>query len=219
MGDEASDSRRWERNGKGAMTQTTPLSLREALARIMVVPTPSDLWDLQRQLLTLGGENAERVRIVAGRFHACLRELESKIASRTASRWGAVLETASVASVGLQEALAEQDNPLRRILSSSVTALLEIEAAKKNVQAWEVEASLMYYDVAWYLSGELWAVSREGRPELSAEERHSYIDQLISPLLDRGFPDASKCALLIRLFQVVLAGRMLRLLPADGSSD
>ena len=194
------------------MTQTNSLSLRETVARLMIAPISADLWSLQKQLLTIGGECAESVRNVAGRFHACLRELESKMASRTASRWGAVLETASVASVGLQEALAGQENSLRRILASSVTALLKIEAAKKNVQAWEVEASLMYYDVAWYLSGELWAVSLEGRPELAAAERHSYVDRLIAPLLDRGFPDTSKCALLIRLFQVVLAGRMLPLL-------
>ena len=73
----------------------------------------------------------------------------------------------------------------------------------------------MYYDVAWYLAGELWAVSEAGRSELSAAERHSYIDQLVDPLLDRGVGDSATCALLIRLFQVVLAGRLLRLLPPD----
>jgi hypothetical protein len=196
------------------MTEVVLSSLHSTLSRILAKPTPDDLWQLQGDLLALGGEAAERARAVAGEFYRCLRSLESKIASRSASRWGAVLETAAVTSVGLQEMIAEQTDPLKRLLSSGITGLLEVAAATKNVRAWEVEASLMYYDVAWYLYGELWAVSAATRPGLSSEERQALVERLLKPLLDRDVNDAARSALLVWLFQVTLAARMWPLLAA-----
>lgn len=115
-------------------------------------------------------------------------------------------------SVGIQEMIAEQEDPLKRIFASGVTAMLEVGAAVKNVQAWEVEASLMYYDVAWYLYGELWDVSLAARPELSLKERQGFIDQLLKPVIDPKVADTVKAALLVRLFQVALVARIWPLL-------
>jgi len=198
------------------MDQPQLSPLHPALTRILTSPTPGDLWQLQATLLAIGGETAHRAREVAGMFHSCLRNLESKIASRSASRWGAVLETASVSSVSLQEMLAEQEDPLKRLLASGVTALLEIGAAAKNVQAWEVEAALIYDDMAWYLYGELWDISQGMRPELPPAERQAHMDQLLKPILDPKVADTAKSALLIRLFQVVLAARTWPLLVTSG---
>lgn len=194
------------------MTDHTIPNLRATVERILTAPTPADLWHLQADLLALGGEAAQEARDVAGVFYGCLRDLDSKIASRGASRWGAVLETASVTSVGLQEMIAEQQDPLRRILASGVTAMLEVSAAVKNVQAWEVEASLMYHDLAWYLYGELWQVSLTARPALPVQERRVLLDRLLKPVTDSAVSDAVKSALLVRLFQVVLAARLWPLL-------
>ncbi|MBN1991758.1 MAG: hypothetical protein JW953_03575 [Anaerolineae bacterium] len=194
------------------MTQAITAQLQVTLKRILTTPTPADLWTLQAELLELGGETAFKAREVAGAFHSCLRHLESKTASRNASRWGAVLATAAVSSVGLQEMLTEQEDPLECLLASGVTAMLEIGSAAKHVQAWQVEATLMYDDVAWYLYGELWEISRLGRAELSAPQRRAALDQLLRPILDSHVAEAVKSALLVRLFQVVLAARMWPLL-------
>ncbi len=194
------------------MNEAAAANLGSVLARILNRPAPDDLWRLQTDLLTIGGDRARKVREVAGKFYCCLLDLQSKIASRSASRWAAVLETASVTSVGLQEMAAAPENPLRRMLASGVTAMLEIAAAAKNVQAWEVEASLAYYEVAWWLAGELWEILETTRPELSPEERHGQIDQLLRPVLAKEAPEEVKAALLINLFQVVLAARIWPLL-------
>jgi len=194
------------------MTKTLVSNLHSTLTRILTAPDPVDLWQLQADLLALGGETAQKAREVAREFHSCLRNLESKTASRSASRWGAVLATAAVSSVGLQEMIAEQEDPLQRLLASGVTAMLEVGSAAKYVHAWEVEAALLYYDVAWYLYGELWEVSQATRPELSSEARQTYINQLLKPILDPEVAEAAKSALLVRLFQVVLAARMWPLL-------
>lgn len=201
------------------MTEIIVSSLGATLKRILDKPTPGDLWRFQADLLALGGEVAQQAREVAGEFHSCLRNLESKIASRSASRWGAVLETASVSSVGLQEMIAEQTDPLKRILASGMTALLEVGAAAKNTQAWEVEASLVYYDIGWYLYGELWDVSQTARPELSWQERGAYIDRLLRPVMDPAVSHATKSALLVRLFQVVLTARVWPLLVDAEAED
>jgi len=194
------------------MTEALAASLRSTLQRILGNPTPEDVWQIQKDLLVIGGETALQAREVAGEFYSCLRNMQSKRASRSASRQGAALGTAAVASVGLQETFASQEDPLKGLLASSVTAMLEVGSALKGAQAWEVEASLMYHDLAWYLYGELWDVSLAARPELSPEQRRACTDLLLQPVLDPEMADATKSAVLIRLFQVVLAARLWPLL-------
>ena len=201
------------------MTETSISTLTATLQRILTEPTADDLWELQAELLMLGGEAAEKARDLAGEFHRFLREVESKTASRSASRWGAALATASVSSVGIQEMIAEKEDPMRRLLASGVTALLEVAAAAKSVEAWEVEASLMYYDVAWYLYGELWEVTMAGRPELSAPQRRALLDQLLKPVVDPDVEGAAKCVVLVRFFQIAMAARMRPLLKTAGAAD
>jgi hypothetical protein len=200
------------------MTETSTSSLASALQRILTAPTPDELWRVQAELLAVGTDAARRAREVAGEFHSFLRDLQSKVASRGASRMSAILTTASVSSVGLQEMLAEEENPLRRLFASGVTAMLEVAGALKGVEAWEVEAALVYYDVAWYLYGELWEVSLAGQPDLSEEERKTLLDKLLGPALDPDVDAAVKSAVLVRFFQIALAARMWPLLKG-GEAD
>ncbi len=182
--------------------------IQAALDRILAAPDPRDLWALQKELTAIGGAPAERARDVARAFHGCLRNIESKTASRSASRLGAVLGTAAVSSVGLQEVLTRQDDSIRHLVASGVAAALETGSAVKTAQAWEVEAGLMYDDMAWYLYAELWDVSRAARPRMPEADRRSQIDSLLDPLLGKELPDGDKAALAVRLFQVVLVARL-----------
>jgi hypothetical protein len=155
------------------VSETALAAARTAFDRIMVEPAPADLWQLQKSLLVIGGEPAARARAVARAFHACLRGLESKSASRKASRWGAALGTAAVASVSVREMADERDTALHNLLQSAAPAMLEIGAALKSAQAWEVEAGLIFDDLAWVLYDQLWDVSATVRPELSPAERRA----------------------------------------------
>jgi hypothetical protein len=180
--------------------------------RVMDMPAPADLWELQKALLVIGGEQAMRARATARAFHGCLRGLESKSSSRSASRWGAALGTAAVASVSVNELADEKDDPLTNLVQSGVPALLEVGSALKSAQAWEVEAVLVYDDVAWYLYDELWDVSQAARPELTPDERSAEIDRVLGPLLDPSQSDGDRNTLAVHVFQAVLAARMLPLL-------
>lgn len=163
----------------------------------------------------IGGEPAERARSIARAFHGCLRNLESKSASRSASRWGAVLGTAAVASVSIDELADTRQSALSRLLQSGVPAALEVGSALKSAQAWEVEAGLIYDDLAWFLYDELWDVSMTARPELSPSERGDQIDLVLDPLLDATVPDADRAAIVVDVFRAVLAAQLLPLFDAD----
>jgi hypothetical protein len=195
------------------MTTTTDLDLaRAAFERILAAPTPSDLWDLQKALLVIGGAAAVRARAVAREFHGCLRALESKSSSRRASRLGAALGSAAVASVSLPDLQRRQDIALDELFESAIPAVLEVGSAISSAQAWEVEAQLIYDDYAWFLYEELWDVSTVAVPELTAADRGARIDQVLDPLLDPTVPDDDRATLLVEVFRSVLAARLLPLL-------
>lgn len=167
-----------------------------------------DLWQLQKALLDVEGEGAVRARAVARAFHACLRNLESKSASRSASRWGALLGTAAIASVSVSDMADSQQDALHRLLQSGVPAMLEVGSALQTAQAWEVEAGLIYDDMAWFLYDELWDLSAIARPELSSSDRRDLIDLVVEPLLASAMPDTDRAALVVDVFRAVLAGWM-----------
>ncbi|HYI23174.1 MAG TPA: hypothetical protein VEX62_11105 [Candidatus Limnocylindrales bacterium] len=188
------------------------MKLRSSFERVLTGPTPEDLWDLQKALLTVGGADAERARGVARAFHSCLRTLNSKSASRTASRWGAVLGTAAVASLSLPELRDRQDRGLEELLEGAIPAVLEIGAAVQTAAAWEIEAQLIYDEYAWFLYEELWDVSATSGPGMSVGERRRRIDSVLDPLLDPGLSDADRATLVVDVFMSVLAARVLPLL-------
>jgi hypothetical protein len=189
-----------------------PAALRSSLEALLANPTPDELWQFQKALLAVGGPEAERARGVAHAFHSCLRTLESKSASRTASRWGAVLGTAAVASVSLPEMRDHQERGLGELLERALPAVLEIGAAMQSAQAWEIEAGLIHDEVAWFLYEELWDISLSVRDELTAAERRERIDQVLDPLLDADLPDKDRATLVVDVFRSVLAARVLPLL-------
>ena len=192
---------------------TTDLDLaRAAFERILAAPTPTDLWDLQKSLLVIGGAPAAKTRAVARQFHGCLRSLESKSSSRRASRLGAALGSAAVASVSLPDLQRRQDIALEELFESAIPAVLEVGSAISSAQAWEVEAQLIYDDYAWFLYEELWDISSLAVPGLTVDDRRARIDQVLDPLLDPAVPDADRATLLVEVFRSVLAARMLPLL-------
>jgi hypothetical protein len=186
--------------------------VRTSFERLLEHPTPDGLWAFQKTLLTVRGADATRARAVVHAFHGCLRTLESKSASRQASRWGAVLGTAAVGSVSLPELRDRQERGLRDLVERALPAVLEVGAALQTAQAWEIEARLIYDEFAWFLYEELWDVSATARPDLAADERRDRIDEVLDPLLDPTLPDTDRAALLVDVFRSVLAARVLPLL-------
>jgi len=191
------------------------MNLSAAYQRILTDPTPADLWQLQGDLLLIGTEAALQARQVAGEFCKYLRDLESKSRSRDHSRWGAILATAAVTSVGFQDMLDAEVDLFKRLIASGGTALLEMSSAYKHLQAWEVETELVHCDVAWMLYEELWDISMTMLPDLPADTRRMHLDSLLNPIVAPDTPTGTKVALLIKLFQVALAMRVAPVLAGE----
>ncbi len=187
-------------------------ALRTSFEPLLEHPTPDGLWDFQKTLLTIGSADATRARAVVHAFHDCLRTLESKSASRSASRWGAVLSTAAVGSISLPELRDRQERGLQELVELALPAVLEVGAALQSAQAWEIEARLINDEFAWFLYEELWDVSATARPDLAADDRRERIDEVLGPLLDPSLPDVDRAALLVDIFRSVLAARVLPML-------
>ncbi|HUR17055.1 MAG TPA: hypothetical protein VMZ33_07200 [Candidatus Limnocylindrales bacterium] len=190
-------------------------AVRSSLERVLAGPTPDDLWELQKALLAVASPGASRARAVSRAFHSCLRSLDSKSASRTASRWGAVLGTAAVGAISLPELRDRQERGLGELLEGALPAVLEIGAAMQTATAWEIEARLIYDEFAWFLYEELWDVSLAARPDLSADERRGRIDTVLNPILDPSVTDADRATLVAEVFMSVLSARVLPLLSGD----
>jgi hypothetical protein len=186
-------------------------ALRSSFERVLTDRTAEELWELQKVLLTLGGADADRARAVARAFHSCLRTLDSKSASRTASRWGAVLGTAAIGAISLQELRDRQESGLEELLHLALPAVLEVGAAVETAEAWEIEARLIYDEYAWFLYEELWDLSAVRQPGRPVHERRRRIDSVIDPLLDPNVPDADRATLVVDVFMSVLAARVLPL--------
>ena len=203
------------------MSETALAAAKATFDRILLEPTPADLWDLQKALLMIGGVPATQARVVARAFHGFLRSLESKSASRSASRWGAVLGTAAVGSVSVGGIPDKQEDALHSLLQTAVPALLEVGAALKSAQAWEVEAGLIYDDLAWFLYDELWDISATAAPGLSPADRRDQIGIVLDSLLDARSSDEVRADLVVNVFRAVLAARLVPLFdrPASGQGD
>jgi hypothetical protein len=114
--------------------------------------------------------------------------------------------------VSLPEVRDRQERSLGELLERALPAVLEIGAALRSAEAWEIEASLVYDEFAWFLYEELWDISISVRPELSADERRRAIDGVLDPLLEPRLPDADRATLVVEVFRSVLAARVLPLL-------
>jgi hypothetical protein len=188
------------------------MDLTATLQRILTEPTPADLWSLQGDLLVADAnrEAATKARRVVGDFYLYLSDLESKVASRHHSQLAAALATASVTSVSFHELLNGRVEALKQMLASGAPALLEIGSAFQSVKAWEVDTGLVHHDAAWRLYDELWDISTAMFPDLPTEDRRAHLDRLLGPAVAPDTPGPAKAILLVRLYQWVLA---LRLLP------
>jgi hypothetical protein len=190
------------------------MDLIATLQRILTEPTPADLWSLQGDLLVAfpGHEAAAHARGAVGDFYLYLSDLQGKITSRQHSQWAAALATASVTSVSLHELLHGKVDAFKQFLSSGTPALLEIGSALQSVQAWEVDTGQVHHDAAWRLYGELWSLSTTMFPDLPANDRRAHLDRLLGPAVSPDLPGSVKSILLVKLYQWVVALRLVPLL-------
>jgi hypothetical protein len=129
-----------------------------------------------------------------------------------------VLGTAAVGSVSVGEMGNTREAALQGLVHGAVPAVLEVGAALKSAEAWEVEAGLVYDDLAWFLYDELWDIAARTRLDLSPDERRDQVSLVIDPLLDGAVPDDDRAALVVNVFRTVLAARLVPIVSVPGDA-
>ncbi len=193
------------------------MTLEDLLQRVLREPTPDHLWSLHPVLLAL--DIPASVRDLARMFYCYLSSVRSKLTSKQYSSLAAALAAGSVGVIALQDLLVafarDRDRAVQRLLTGGLAETLEMLSTAQHVKAWETEFASVHDQAVWYLYEALWQLSAETQPDLPAGQRQALIDSLLSSVRDPDVNSAVRMALIIRLYQVLLAIRLVPLLAAD----
>ena len=192
------------------------MSAAQLLERILVAPSPDDLWALHPHLLTLEGPEAEAAREVARVFYCYLSCVSGKLTSKEHSSSAARLAAGSVGVIALHEVLEslahDRQRAISNLLSGGLAATLETLSTFQHVKAWEREFASVHEEAVWHLYRLLWQLSGEAQPDLPFARRRALIDSLLAPVRSDQLAAGARVAVVIRLLQVLLAIRAAPLL-------
>lgn len=192
------------------------MSAEQLLERILAAPTADDLWALHPHLLALEGREAEAARDVARLFYCYLSCVTGKLTSKEHSSSAAHLAAGSVGVIALHEVLeslaADRLRAISNLLSGGLAATLETLSTFQHVKAWEREFASVHEEAVWHLYRLLWELSREAQPDLPFARRRALIDGLLAAIRGEQLEAGARVAVVIRLFQVLLAIRVAPLL-------
>ncbi len=196
------------------------MGLEATLAQVLARPMPDALWNLRIDLLALAdrlpadrqGEATWTLEI-ARQFYGYLTELRSKMTAREYSRFASRLDMGSVGALAVQDLVTEREHLLESLFLGGLSEGLMVLATLQYVKAWESETALVHNQAIWWLFEGLWRLSREFRPEMPAAERQRLIDALLAPVRSEETAPAVKVALLVRLFQALLIGSLVWVVP------
>ena len=192
------------------------MSAEQLLERILAAPTADDLWALHPHLLALEGTEAEAARDVVRLFYCYLSCVTGKLTSKEHSSSAAHLAAGSVGVIALHEVLeslaTDRVRAIGNLLSGGLAATLETLSTFQHVKAWEREFASVHEEAVWHLYRLLWELSCEAQPDLPFARRRALIDGLLAVVRGAQLEAGARVAIVIRLFQVLLAIRVAPLL-------
>jgi hypothetical protein len=188
------------------------MGMEAILGRLLIEPSPDDLWQLHPHLLVLDDDAAEPSRELARLFFCYLSCMRSKLTSKQFSSVAALLAAGSIGVIALEdiiEALSrDRQQALHNLVSGGLAGALEVLSTTQHVKAWETEFASVHDEVVWQLYEAFWNLSAEFQPDLAPSERHMHIDSLLSVVRDSAVNSTARMVLVIRLFQILLAIRL-----------
>jgi hypothetical protein len=195
------------------------MTLEPLFHRLLHEASPDDLWALQPHLLAQHSPEADSARALARQFYCYLSQLRSKLSSKQYSTLSAWLAGGSLGVLAVQDIIEsfhnERRDAIANLLAGGLAGALEVVANMQHVQAWEVEFGSVLDDALWELYGALWRLSEETQPDLPPEHRQALVETLLNPLRSpSSLPNIARAAVQVRLFQVLLAIRLVPVLSA-----
>jgi hypothetical protein len=200
------------------------MTLENLLQRILSDPSPDDLWRLHPHLLALDSPEAVPAREIARMFYCYLSCVRSKLTSKQYSLLAAALAASSVGVIALQDVVralaSDRAHAIGNLLAGGLAETLETFSTFQHVKAWETEFASVHEEAVWNLYAALWQLSTETQPDLPFPARQVLIDSLLSTVRDATVSSTARMAVIVRLFQVLLAIRLAPLFaPAQISAS
>jgi hypothetical protein len=191
------------------------MSIHTLLERILREPSPDELWALHPHLLALDAPEAAPARDLAQMFYCYLSCVRSKLTSKQYSSLAARFAAGSIGVIAIEEVIeafrADRHNAIGNLLAAGLASILEGMSTVQHVKAWDTEFASVHEEAVWHLYAALWQLSTETQPDLPFDTRRELIDRLLSPARQSKTESVARMALIIRLFQILLA---IRLVPA-----
>lgn len=193
------------------------MAVDQLLVRILTEPSPEDIWALHPHLLAPGSLEAETARNLAGLFYNYLTEVKSKLTSKQYSSLAAKLQVGTIGVIAGQDVvdalISGSSQALGELLTGGLASILEMVSNFQHIKAWETEFASTHNAAVWELYAVLWRISADMQPDLPVEKRQTLINQLLAPARDPELSNSARTAVIIRLFQLLLA---IRLVPLIG---
>ncbi|NDJ78541.1 MAG: hypothetical protein GYB65_20005 [Chloroflexi bacterium] len=195
------------------------MALETLLNRLLHNPTTDDVWALHPLLLAAGTPEAEAARQLAGSFFRYLSDVQSRLTSKQFSSLSAMLAAGAIGVFAAQDVVealrSDRRQAIGHLLSGGLASALEVFATVQHVKAWETEFAVTHQHALWDLYAELWRISTESQPDLPDAQRQALMDTLLTPVRCSGNQDSYVClAIVVRLYQVLLAIRLLPVIDA-----
>ena len=196
-----------------------PMTTVDLLQRLFTAPDPDDVWKLHPLLLAWDDPRADTARDLAGNFYTYLCAVRNKLTSLHYNEFAVALSAGAAGMAVLSDAVEGlRDAPeqlLGSVLLGGLSGALETLAAYQYVRAWGPDYFSAHETAAWALYGALWDLSVGLRPDLDTGARAILIESLLAPVRDPDLPGSIRAAVVVRLFQVLLAVAMRPLLDAQ----
>jgi hypothetical protein len=191
------------------------MSIEKVLQRILSEPSPDDLWQLHPYLLALNSPQADAACDLARAFYSYLSCVRSKLTSKQYSLWAAALSAGSVGVIAVQDIVQavreDRERAIRNLLAGGLVEMLEMASTFQHVKAWETEFVSVHEETVWYLYETLWRLSVETQPDLAVEKRQVLIEMLLAGARTSDVSGGARMAMIVRLFQILLAIRLVPL--------
>ncbi|WP_119072423.1 hypothetical protein [Aggregatilinea lenta] len=193
----------------------------DLLQRLLAAPDPDDLWRLHPLLLDWQDPRADAARDLAESFYTYLCVVRNKLTSLQYNEFAVALSAGAAGMAAVSETLESlreaPDQLFGNVLLGSLSGALETLAAYQYVKAWGTDYLSAHEQAAWALYTALWRLSAGLRPNLDTAARAALVESLLAPVRDLDLPDSVRAAMVVRLFQLLLAIALLPLLDAPSA--
>ena len=188
------------------------MDLPALLDEFLQQPTPDTLWKLHPVLLTLDDPSADIAVEIAGQFFRYINAVQRAMESRQFPVLATALAVGSTGITMAQEIFSDKKTDTVRLSLDGLRVALDILSTYQFVRQWQPAFAAVHDAAVWDLYKAYWKLSVDLQPDLDIDTRVNALESLFTQVRAAEQDNTVRLALLVQLFQLALAARVLPLL-------